>query len=128
MIDDPRCADDITRGNNATLINEAMSEWCAARTRDEAIRELEQARIPSGPVYDLGEVLADAQVAARGLLEEVEQLGDKAVPLSRTPVRLNCEQNSLRRAPALGEHTDEVLAELGFSAEEIAEFRASGAV
>ncbi|HEX5732590.1 MAG TPA: CoA transferase [Blastocatellia bacterium] len=128
LIDDPRCADDITRGNNAALINEAMSAWCAARTRDEAIRELEQARIPSGPVYDLGEVLADAQVAARGLLEEVEQLGDKAVPLSRTPVRLNGEQNSLSRAPALGEHTDEVLAEIGFSAEDIANFRAAGAI
>ncbi|HJQ68543.1 MAG TPA: CoA transferase [Blastocatellia bacterium] len=128
LIDDPRCADDITRGNNAALINEAMSKWCSARTRDEAIRELEQARIPSGPVYDLGEVLADAQVAARGLLEAVEQLSNESVPLAQTPVRLNSERQPLRRAPALGEHTDEVLAELEFSAEEIARFRAAGAI
>ncbi len=129
LIADPRCADDITRGNNHALINEVMKAWCAAHTRDEAIRELEGARIPCGPVYDLDEVLADPQLAARGLLEEVEHPGNDArVPLAQTPVRINGEQKSLRRAPALGEHTNEVLAELGFSAEEIAEFRKVGAI
>lgn len=128
LIADPRCADDITRGINHALINEVMSEWCAKRTRDEAIGELERARIPCGPVYDLGEVLADPQVNARGLLEEVEQPGNQSVPLARTPVRINGKQNPLSRAPALGEHTDGVLTEIGFSAEEIAELRKAGAI
>jgi crotonobetainyl-CoA:carnitine CoA-transferase CaiB-like acyl-CoA transferase len=128
LIADPRCVDDIARGSNHALINEVMAEWCAKRTRDEAIGELERARIPCGPVYDLGEVLADPQVNARGLLEEVEQAGNQSVPLARTPVRINGEQNRLSRAPALGEHTDGVLAEIGFSAEEIAELRKTGAI
>jgi crotonobetainyl-CoA:carnitine CoA-transferase CaiB-like acyl-CoA transferase len=129
LIADPRCADDITRGGNHALINEVMKEWCAAHTRDEAIGKLERARVPCGPVYDLDEVLADPQLAARGLLEEVEQTGDGArVPLSQTAVRINGERGPLCRAPALGEHTNEVLAELGFSAEEIAELRKVGAV
>jgi crotonobetainyl-CoA:carnitine CoA-transferase CaiB-like acyl-CoA transferase len=108
LIADPRCADDITRGGNHALINGVMAEWCADRTRDEAIGELERVRIPCGPVYDLAEVLADPQVNARGLLEEVEQLGGESVPLARTPVRMNGERNRLGRAPALGEHTEEV--------------------
>src|ERR1044071_604316 len=45
LLDDPRCKDDITRGNNFDVINDVMNQWCAARTRDEAIAELERARI-----------------------------------------------------------------------------------
>src|SRR5262249_17233631 len=87
LTSDPGCKDDITRGNNADLINQVMAAWCESRTRDEAIRELELARIPCGPVYDLDEVLADPQVNARGLLEEVEYPGaTKPVPLASTPV------------------------------------------
>jgi crotonobetainyl-CoA:carnitine CoA-transferase CaiB-like acyl-CoA transferase len=61
-----------------------MKDWCALRTRDEALGELERARIPCGPVYNLDEVLADAQVNARSLLEEVEYDG-RAVPIA-TPL------------------------------------------
>jgi crotonobetainyl-CoA:carnitine CoA-transferase CaiB-like acyl-CoA transferase len=130
LIDDPRCRDDITRGNNSDLINEVMIDWCSARTRDEAISQLEAARIPCGPVYDLGEVLSDQQVRARNLIEEVEYPGgSKPVPVSATPVRLSETPGSVRhRAPTLGEHTDEVLSELGFSTEEIAALRDEGVI
>ena len=130
LIDDPRCKDDISRGNHASLINDVMREWCAARTRDEALGELESARIPCGPVYDLDEVLADAQVSARHLLEALEYPGGTApVPIAATPVRLNETPAEVRcRAPQLGEHTDEVLGELGFAAREIIAFRNEGVV
>ncbi|MEK6320184.1 MAG: CoA transferase [Acidobacteriota bacterium] len=130
LIDDPRLQDDISRGNNAAVINEAMSTWCSQRTREEAIAELERVRVPCGPCYDLDEVLADAQVNSRKLLEEIEYPGGtKPVPIAATPVRLSeTPAVGSRRAPALGEHTDEVLSEVGFSAEEIATFRKSGAV
>jgi crotonobetainyl-CoA:carnitine CoA-transferase CaiB-like acyl-CoA transferase len=130
LIDDPRCCDDINRGNNAAVINEVMAGWCAARSRDEAIAQLEAVRIPCGPVYDLEEALSDAQVRARNLLEEVDYPGaSKPVPLASTPVRLSETPGGIHhRAPALGEHTDEVLAELGFSKDEIATFRNEGAI
>jgi crotonobetainyl-CoA:carnitine CoA-transferase CaiB-like acyl-CoA transferase len=130
LLDDPRCADDITRGNNFDIINEVMSEWCACRTRDEAIAELERARIPCGPVYELDEVLNDAQVRARNLLEEKEYPGGaKPVPVAGTPVRLSETPGEVRRrAPTLGEHTDEVLTELGFTADEIVRFHNEGTV
>lgn len=130
LIDDPRLGDDLSRGNNAAVINEAMSAWCSERTREQAIAELEAGRIPCGPCYDLDEVLSDAQVNSRELLEEVEYpRGTKPVPIASTPVRLSETPAAAgRRAPTLGEHTDEVLAQIGFSVREIAELRSTGAV
>jgi crotonobetainyl-CoA:carnitine CoA-transferase CaiB-like acyl-CoA transferase len=130
LIDDPRFKDDISRGNNAEVINAAMSEWCSARTRQQAIAELEAARVPCGPCYDLDEVLADAQVNSRKLLEEVEYPGGtKPVPIASPPLRLSrTPAGSCRRAPTLGEHTDNVLAELGFTIEDIAAFRRGGVI
>ena len=130
LIDDPRFKDDISRGNNAEVINAAMSEWCAGRTREQAIAELEKARVPCGPCYDLDEVLDDAQVNFRKLLQEVEYPGGtKPVPISSTPLRLSATPaGSCQRAPTLGEHTESILGELGFSAEDIAAFRTAGVV
>jgi crotonobetainyl-CoA:carnitine CoA-transferase CaiB-like acyl-CoA transferase len=130
LITDPRCKDDSTRAGHVGLINEVMKDWCAARTRDEALAELERARIPCGPVYDLDEVLADPQVNARRLLEELEYPGGApAIPVAATPMRLGETGGEVRRrAPQLGEHTDEVLEELGFAAREIATFRQEGVV
>jgi crotonobetainyl-CoA:carnitine CoA-transferase CaiB-like acyl-CoA transferase len=127
MIEDPRFRDDISRGNNAVVINEAMSEWCAGRTREQAIAELEGARVPCGPCYDLDEVLADPQVASRKLLQEIEYPGGtQPVPIASSPVRLgDAPVASHRRAPTLGEHTGELLKELGFSPDDITAFRAS---
>jgi crotonobetainyl-CoA:carnitine CoA-transferase CaiB-like acyl-CoA transferase len=130
LIDDPRCRDDITRANNHGLINEVMSAWCSARARDEVIAALGRERIPCGPVYNLDEVIADAQVRARSLLEEADFPGNpKPVTLSRTAVRMGgAETEGPGRAPALGEHTREVLSELGFTPPEISALRETGAV
>jgi crotonobetainyl-CoA:carnitine CoA-transferase CaiB-like acyl-CoA transferase len=130
LIDDPRCKDDISRGNNSAVINAAMSAWCAERTRDQAIAELEAARVPCGPCYNLDEVLADPQVNSRNLLEQVEYPGGKKpVPIASPPLRLSeTPAGACRRAPTLGEHTDEVLAELGLATDEIGELRASAVI
>lgn len=130
LIDDPRCVDDLARGNNYELITEAMNAWSQKRTTEEAIKQLEQSRIPCGKVYQLGEVFGDPQVQARNLFKFVDYPGsEKAVPLSNTPVQLSETPGQIRhRAPLLGEHTDEVLAELGFSAREIAAFRLAGVI
>ncbi len=130
LIDDPRCADDISRANNHQLITDAMNAWAGQRATEEAMRELEDARVPCGKVYELSEVLDDPQVKARGLIGFVEYPGSaKPVPTPNTPVRLSETPGEVRRrAPMLGEHTDEVLRELGFSDEEITEFRAGGLI
>ena len=130
LINDPRLLDDLSRADNVQVINDVMSDWCSWHTRAEAIEELEKARIPCGPVFDLDEVMADPQVHARGLLQDVEFPGAKrAIPMSVPAVRLSETPASIRtRAPKLGEHTDEVLKGLGYSADQIAEFRSSKAI
>jgi crotonobetainyl-CoA:carnitine CoA-transferase CaiB-like acyl-CoA transferase len=128
--DDPRLQDDIGRGNHYQVIGDVMSAWCASRTRDEVVSALEAARLPCGPIYELDEVLADPQVNARGLIEKTPFTGStREVPVASPPVRLSRSPGEVRHgAPAIGEHTDEVLAEHGFSAEEIASFRAQGVI
>ena len=130
LIDDPRCVDDLARGNNYELINEAMDAWISQLTTEEAIQKLEEARIPCGKVFQLGEVFDDPQVQARGLFKFIEYPdGIKPIPISNTPVQLSETPGAIRhRAPTLGEHTDEVLTVLGFSEHEISEFRQSGVI
>lgn len=129
LIDDPRCCDDITRGNNAELINQVMRAWCADRSTDACIRELETARIPCGPTYQLDQTLSDPQVQARRLLQHIDFPGIGAVPLPAPPVRLSRTPGGIRhRAPLVGEHTDEILQDIGFTAAEIGTLRQEGVI
>jgi crotonobetainyl-CoA:carnitine CoA-transferase CaiB-like acyl-CoA transferase len=125
FVADPRFAGDQLRADNREAITETMNQWLATRTTEQAIAELEKARIPAGPVLELDQVLEDPQVKARELLRYVDHPGAaKPVPLADTAVRLSATPGGIRqRAAALGEHTDEVLSEIGYSDEEIAALR-----
>jgi crotonobetainyl-CoA:carnitine CoA-transferase CaiB-like acyl-CoA transferase len=118
---DARFKDDLARGDNAVVISARMREWCAERTTNEAIAALEAARIPAGPVLSLQQALDDEHVVATGYLQPVDYPGMRvAAPVPRSPVYLSETPGEIRtRAPLLGEHTDEVLASVGYSADEI---------
>jgi crotonobetainyl-CoA:carnitine CoA-transferase CaiB-like acyl-CoA transferase len=107
-----------------------MTAWTGQRATEEAMRELEAARVPCGKVYNLDEVFDDPQVRARDLIGFVDYPGGaKPVPVPNTPARLSETPGEIRtRAPLLGEHTDEVLRELAFSDAEITVFRDSGVI
>ncbi len=127
---DPRFKDDLARGDNGKILSERTARWAAERTSAEALAELEKARIPAGPVYSPQQALDDPHIQAMNYLKPVEFPGlPGAAPIMETPLRLSRTPGSVReRAPLLGEHTDAILTELGYTAEEISSFRAEGVI
>lgn len=127
---DPRFKDDLARGDNGKILSERTARWAAERTSADALAELEKARIPAGPVYSPQQALDDPHIQAMNYLKPVEFPGlPGAAPIMETPLRLSRTPGSVReRAPLLGEHTDAILTELGYTTEEISFFRAEGVI
>jgi crotonobetainyl-CoA:carnitine CoA-transferase CaiB-like acyl-CoA transferase len=127
---DPRFKDDEARGNHGEIISKRMSEWTADRTTVEALTALEAAKIPSGPLYSPQQALQDTHIRAAGLLSDTDYPGlPRPAPLAPTPVDLSETPGRFRhRAPALGEHTEAILAELGYSPTEVGELRTKGVI
>jgi len=127
---DPRFKDDLARGDHGEIISERMSRWTCSRTTAQALAELEKVQIPAGPLYSPQQALEDAHIRAAGLLVDTAYPGlPRPAPLAPTPVDLSETPGTFRhRAPQLGEHTDAILAELGYSAEDIKQLRADRVV
>jgi len=127
---DPRFQDDQARGDHGELISKRMAEWTAERTTAEALKALESARVPAGPLYSPQQALEDPHIRTAGLLQDTGYPGlPRPAPLAPTPVDLSETPGRFRRrAPTLGEHTDEILGELGYSSGQIEELRTKGVV
>jgi len=130
LFDDPRFADDDLRWQNGDVLNDIMARWCADKTKAQVLELLEKAKMPSAPLYSTQDVLDDPHIAAMGYLQHVPFPGaPRDVPIVDTPFRMSATPGSIRRrAPLLGEHTDEVLAEIGYSAAEIERLRADAII
>lgn len=124
-LDDPRFKDDISRGDHGELISARLASWCAERSTEEVLAEMEAARLPAGPVLSPQQVLDDPHVAAKGLFQATDYPGlDKPAPLMKTPVELSATPGEIRqRPPTLGEHTDEIMRQLGYSDADIESLR-----
>jgi crotonobetainyl-CoA:carnitine CoA-transferase CaiB-like acyl-CoA transferase len=100
------------------------------RPRDEWIKELRALGIPAGPVYDLSEVFSDEHIKEAGMVETTEHPGIGPLRQLASPLKIEAFANgSVRRPPPrLGEHTREILGELGVSTERLDELVRAGVI
>lgn len=128
MIGDPRFRTNSDRVRHRALVDEAVGGWFAALPRDEALKRMQAASVAAGPVYNIADAVADPHFQQRQVLVDVEDRELGSLPVHNIVPRLSATPGVWRRpAPALGEHTDEVLASLGFDEHSIAALRAEGA-
>ncbi len=129
LAQDATLADNAGRVKRTEELDQVIGAWTAQHTLDQVLAVLEQAQVPSAKIYSIADIVADLQYQARGMIERhqlnngEELLLPGIVPkLSATPGATNWI------GPELGEHTDAVLEQLGYSATERARLRANGSI
>ncbi len=128
LVDKPEYQTTAARSQNRDALNAEIETYLKNRSSAEWVERLNKAGVPSGPIYSIDQVFADPQVRHLGIAQSVAgtkpplRLVGQPISMSRTPSRL------VARPPKLGEHTDAVLKEFGFSARQIAALHKANAV
>ena len=114
LVDDDKTRNTFVRRKHQHFVEGVVSDWTATRTRAEVVAAL-GGRVPCGPVNTAADIFADPHVAARGMVSQVELPGENGeVSIVGTPIKFTGTPTGLyRRPPMLGEHTEEVLREMG---------------
>jgi crotonobetainyl-CoA:carnitine CoA-transferase CaiB-like acyl-CoA transferase len=124
MAEDPRFADNVGRVRHRKELEEAVEAAVACHAREDLLQILVKGGVPATPVNTLDQMLNDPQTATRSVIRRMHhpKLGD--IPVVGVPLTFSAMDPGVRRhAPMRGEHTDEVLGELGYAAAVIADLR-----
>lgn len=129
LIADPRFDSRQQRAANQNAVYAEIGAYTVQHSRRELAAVL-GGRVPFGPVYDVTDIVTDPHFRARDMVVHLDHPGlDQKLAIAGVPIRLSDTPGGIRRrAPLLGEHTDEVLRGLGFSAHAIAHLRTDGIV
>ncbi|WP_435181095.1 CaiB/BaiF CoA transferase family protein [Halorussus sp. AFM4] len=129
LVDDPRFAANADRVENRDELDALLAEEFAAYGTDEVIEILREHDVPASTVRDMAEVFDSPQVEARGMRTSVDHPTAGEVEMPASPMHFSRTPTAVRRhPPLLGEHTDEVLRETGYSPDEIERLVAADAV
>jgi crotonobetainyl-CoA:carnitine CoA-transferase CaiB-like acyl-CoA transferase len=124
LLADERYATNAARVGNRALVTETLTAVTRTMPTDEWISKLEALKIGCGPINTLDRVFADPHVQAREMLVKMPHASGEEVTVVANPVKLSATPPDYRSAaPVLGQHTEEVLLSLGYSAAEIAALR-----
>lgn len=125
----PGCTTNAERMRQRDAVNARVAEWTRAHSKAE-LKALLGGRVPFGPVNTVADILADPHFAVRHMIAEVELPGlERRVQIADSPVHMTATPGGVRRrAPLLGEDTEEILRAIGLSEAEIAAHRAAGAL
>jgi crotonobetainyl-CoA:carnitine CoA-transferase CaiB-like acyl-CoA transferase len=128
LVDDPRFVDSAARADNRVECHEALDMIFATKTFEEWKVVLADVKGVWSPVQTPGEILSDPQVVANGYVREVEGSDGDTFQLVAAPVQFDEARPTLNRGPEHGEHTDEVLQELGYDMDRLIELKVDGTI
>lgn len=129
MLTDPRFSSNRARLERRSQVNQILSDWTGTRTRAQIEAAMDEHNVPASAVYTVADIFSDEHYRAREMLVEVKHAELGSITLPGVVPKFDRNPGAIRSAgPALGEHTDEVLTDLGYSAEQIEAFRAEGVV
>lgn len=129
LTSDTRFASDEARSEHEPALRKLIESWAASREVTDVVAQLEHAGVPAAPIWNIAQALDSPQAQARELLRAVDDERLPGLQLPTQPVRFNgAAPNRTTRAPALGEHTQELLARLlGCGVDKFVELREAGA-
>ncbi|MGV3741255.1 MAG: CaiB/BaiF CoA transferase family protein [Burkholderiaceae bacterium] len=127
MANDPQLARNDGRVPRTEEIDGAIQAWCDTQTIDDALRILKAADVPVGKIYSVRDMMSDPQFLARGMFEQHAFKDGTPIKLPAISPKLSETPGETKwLGPELGEHNDEVLGSLGYSAQQIAQLRKEG--
>ncbi|AXX51399.1 CaiB/BaiF CoA-transferase family protein [Acinetobacter baumannii] len=117
------------RAQQSDLLDAAIESWSRQHSIDEVLQQLEQAEVPSGRIYSVADIVNDPHFNARDMLLSTELPDGQVVKMPGIVPKLSETPGQVKwRGPELGEHTESVLKQYGYQAEEIESLRVSGVV
>ncbi|HEY1610131.1 MAG TPA: formyl-CoA transferase [Paraburkholderia sp.] len=127
-IDDPLYATANARLPHLNEIFAEIERWTMQRTKFDAMAALNRQDIPCGPILSMKEIAADESLRASGTIVEVDHPVRGKYLTVGNPIKLSDSPTEVTRSPLLGEHTEEVMSEFGYSRDEIQALREAGAI
>jgi len=129
LAEDAGLAGNAGRVRRTQELDRVIGAWTAQHSLDQILEVLEQAQVPGGKIYSIADIVADLQYQARHMIERHKLDGGEDVLLPGIVPKLSATPGATRWVgPKLGEHTDEVLAQLGYSETQRARLRANGVI